>query len=353
MGMARKRTKLAMSAAATAQLKDQIRAARDPRDKERLQVVNWATSGQHTLADLARLAGRVRSTIQVWLADYRDGGTAQLLERAAPPGKPSPVADAQVQAQLQAGLQAGHWRTAGQVAAWLKEKHGIQRAAKSLYYWLGKAGGALRVPRPCPVQQNPAAVAAVRAGLEQNLEKLNLPKDRAVKIGVADEARFGLHTQSRRCWALRGQRVVRAQEQRDEGEYVYGAVEVVAGAAEFRFLPSVSRELSCGLLQQLANSDAHAEHVVIWDQAGFHPRPGEAALPARIHLLPLPPYSPELNPVEGLRDQTQDVTCHRHFADLDHLEAALTQALRPFWETPARALSLVHHWLHSQANATA
>ena len=241
----------------------------------------------------------------------------------------------------------------GQVAAWLKEKHGIQRATKSLYYWLGKVGGALRVPRPCHVKQNPAAVAAFRAELEQNLENLNLPKDRPVKIWVADEARFGLHTQSRRCWALRGQRVVLAQEQRYEWEYVYGAVEVVEGLAEFQFLPSVSLELSRGFLQQLADSDAQAEHVVIWDQAGFHPRPGEAALPARIHLLPLPPYSPELNPVEGLWDQTQDVTCNRHFADLDHLEETLTQALRPFWETPARALSLVHHWLHSQANATA
>src|ERR1017187_2950338 len=98
--MARKRTKLAMTAAETAQLKEQIRAATDPRDKERLQVVSWATSGQHTLADLARLAGRARSTIQVWLDDFTEGGTAQLLEREAPPGKPSPVAGAKVQAQL-------------------------------------------------------------------------------------------------------------------------------------------------------------------------------------------------------------------------------------------------------------
>ena len=92
---------------------------------------------------------------------------------------------------------------------------------------------------------------------------------------------------------------------------------------------------------------------MIWDQAGFHPRPGEATLPTRIHLLPLPPYSPERNPVEGLWDQTQAATCNRPFADLDPLEAALTHALRPFWETPARVLSLVHHWLHDQANATA
>jgi transposase len=350
--MARKRTKLTMSAAKVAELKARIRAATDPRDKERLQVVQWATSGQHSLAKLAELAGRARSTIQVWLDDFTAGGMTRLLERTPPPGKPSLVAGAKVQAELKAGLQAGHWRTAGQVAAWLEEKHGIKRAAKSLYYWLGKAGGALRVPRPCHVQQDPAATAAFRAELEQNLEKLTLPKDRPVKIWVADEARFGLHTQSRRCWALCGQRVVVAQQQRYEWEYVYGAVEVIEGLAEFQFLPSVSLELSRGFLQQLADSDPQAEHVVIQDQAGFHPRPGDAALPARIHLLPLPPYSPELNPIEGLWDQVQDVTCNRHFPSLDELETSLTSALRPFWETPARALSLVHHWLHSQANAT-
>jgi transposase len=351
--MARKRTKLVMGATEDAQLKEQIRRATDLRDKERLQVVLWSTSGQHTLAELAHLAGRARSTIPVWLDDFTEGGFAQLLERKAPPGKSSPVAAPQVQAQLQAGLQAGRWRTAGQVAAWLKETHGIERAAKSLYYWLGKVGGALRVPRPCHVKQDPAATAAFRAELEPRLEALHLPKDRAVKIWIADESRFGLHTQSRRCWALRGQRVVLPREQRYEWEYVYGAVEVVEGLAQFRFLPSVSLEFSRGFLQQIAESDAQAEHVVIWDQAGFHPRPDDAQLPARIHLLPLPPYSPELNPVEGLWDQTQDVTSNRHFADLDQLEEVLTQALRPFWETPARVLSLVHHWLHDQANATA
>jgi transposase len=216
--MARKRTKLVMTEAEVAQLKAQIRAATDPRDKERLQVVNWATSGQHTLADLARLAGRARSTIQVWLDDFAAGGRRQLLDRQASPGKPSPVAKAKVQAQLQAGLKAGQWRTASQIAAWLKEVHGIERAAKSLYYWLGKVGGALRVPRPCHVKQDPAAAAAFRAELEQRLEQLALPKDKPVKIWVADEARFGLHTQSRRCWALRGQRVVIPQQQRYEWE---------------------------------------------------------------------------------------------------------------------------------------
>ena len=73
-------------------------------------------------------------------------------------------------------VEAHNGTVAGQVAAWLREQHGLERAAKSLYYWLGKVGGALRVPRPCHVRQDPAAAAAFRANLEANLEKLNLPR---------------------------------------------------------------------------------------------------------------------------------------------------------------------------------
>ena len=350
--MARKRTKLGISPGVLIELKERLRTTTDLREKERLQVVLWSTEGRHTLEDLARLASRARSTIQIWLDHFEAGGMARVLERESPPGQSSPIGQPRVQEELIAGLKSGRWRMAGQVAAWLEEAHGIKRAAKSIYRWLGKADGALRVPRPAHVLQNPPAAAAFRAELEQKLEQLGLPKNKPVKIWVADESRFGLHTQSRRCWTLRGQRVVIPQQQRYEWEYVYGALEVLAGDAQFRFMPSVNLEFSRDFLQQLAASDPAAEHVVIQDQPGFHPRAGDASLPERIHLLPLPPYSPELNPIEGLWDQVQDVTCNRRHESLDDLEEALTEALRPFWETPARVLSLIHHWLHSQANAT-
>lgn len=280
------------------------------------------------------------------------GGIIELLRRETPPGSTSPIGQAPVQAELVAGLKSGRWRTAGQVVAWLQEAHGIKRAAQSIYRWLGKANGALRVPRPAHGSQNPPARVAFRAELEQGLEKLARPKDKPVKIWVADESRFGLHTQSRRCWALRGQRVVIPQQPRYEWEYVHGALEVLEGDAQFRFMPSVSLDFSREFLGPIAASDPAAEQVGIRDQAGVHPRAAEAHLPERIHRLPWPPDSPELNPIEGLWDQVQDVTCHQHPASLDALEETLTTALRPFWETPARVLSLIHHWLHAQANAT-
>lgn len=350
--MARAHLKLTVQPALQAELEQRFKEAKDVRDRQRLQALVLATTGQHGYRDIARIVGCATSTFALWLNKFMAGGVEELLRRDTPPGSTSPIGAPEVQQELVAGLKAGRWRTAGQVAAWLQEAHGIERAAKSLYRWLGKAGGALRVPRPCHVKQDPLATAAFRAELESKLESLALPKDKPVKIWVADESRFGLHTQSRRCWALRGQRVVIPQQQRYEWEYVYGVLEVVQGGAQFRFLPSVNLNFSRNFLGQIAASDPQAEHVVIWDQAGFHPRVQDPSLPPRIHLLPLPPYSPELNPIEGLWDQVQDRTCNQRYVSLDALEETLTAALRPFWESPAKVLSLIHHWLHAQANAT-
>ena len=61
---------------------------------------------------------------------------------------------------------------------------------------------------------------------------------------------------SRRCWGLRGHRVVVPRQHRYEWEYVYGAVEVVQGQSQFRLMPSVSLDFSGGFLEQIAASDS-------------------------------------------------------------------------------------------------
>ena len=71
-----------------------------------------------------------------------------------------------------------------------------------------------------------------------------------------------------------------------------------------------------------------------------------------MRLLPLPSYSPELNPIEGLWDQLKDYLCNKVFASLPALEDAMTDFLRPFWENPERVRDLIGNgWLLGQANA--
>lgn len=136
--MGRKKTKLILNARQLDGLRRQIPAAKDEREKERLRVVLRAASGQHTLEDLARTAGRARATIQNWLLKYRASGISGLLERNTPPGAVSPITSPEVQAAMRAGIKSERWQSASEVAAWLKAEHGITRATKSIYYWLPK-----------------------------------------------------------------------------------------------------------------------------------------------------------------------------------------------------------------------
>lgn len=157
--MARARIKLSLSVGELARIKRRLHYVRDPERKKRLQAVCRAAEGQHTLAQLAGMAGCARSTIQRWLAQFDERGLEGLLEIKSPPGLTSPLARLEVQAQLHAGLEAGRWRNAAQVTAWLKETHGISLTPNYVQRRLRAMGGDFRRSPATPFKATPAAMA--------------------------------------------------------------------------------------------------------------------------------------------------------------------------------------------------
>jgi transposase len=64
--------------------------------------------------------------------------------------------------------------------------------------------------------------------------------------------------------------------------------------------------------------------------------------PANIYLLRLPPYAPELNPIEHVWDELREKFFHnRVFKRLDALEDHLTLALKTLEEDPNKVGSIV------------
>ena len=105
-------------------------------------------------------------------------------------------------------------------------------------------------------------------------------------------------------------------------------------------------------MKDLETTDPDAIHVVIRDQAGFHLRVGDPRRPARVRIIDLPPYSPELNPGEQLWDMIKDEIGNRVFPTIRELLQATLPALQRFWQEPARVLRLVGRaWLLDQANS--
>lgn len=319
--------------------------------RERLHAVKLGLEGELDLEAIARAVGRARSVIQEWFDRYRRGGLAELLEvrRGKGPASRLSAADA---AFLQAGLQAGKWRTAAEVHQALTAR-GVKVKAGSVYHYLGKSGARLRVPRPTHLKKDPAAAQAFQESLAEKLTALAIEPTRPVRVWVMDEMRCGLHTVPRRVWGLRGFRPVVTVQQKYQWQYVYGALEVGGGAAQFWHASTVDLDCNQAFLQQLAEADPASVHVIIYDGAGFHHRDGHAALPSNVRIVHLPPYSPELNPVEKLWDIVRDGICNRVFPTLSELEVALNARLRAYWEDTTHVLSLLGSgWLLSQTNAT-
>ena len=107
-------------------------------------------------------------------------------------------------------------------------------------------------------------------------------------------------------------------------------------------------------LRQISQTDPQAVPVIIQDQAGFHLPATDERVPANVRLLPLPPYSPELNPVERLGDLVKDQICNRIFPTLRKLEDRILATLRPWRTTSASVAALIGDgWLLDGVNSGA
>ena len=113
-----------------------------------------------------------------------------------------------------------------------------------------------------------------------------------------DEARIGQKGRTCRVWWTRGQRPPGLCDNRFTFAYIFACVEPGTDNAFALVLPYVNTEAMQIFLDHFAKTIAKNEHVaMVLDQAGWHGA-HELKVPANITLVPLPPYSPELNPVE-------------------------------------------------------
>src|SRR5215203_2062405 len=121
-----------------------------------------------------------------------------------------------------------------------------------------------------------------------------------IALWFMDEARVGQKGRLCHRWWLRGRRPPGRCDRRFEWAYIFAAVEPATGANVALILPEATTATMSLFLAEFAAElpeDVHA--VLVLDGAGWH---GARALavPPNITLLPLPPYSPELNPVERI-----------------------------------------------------
>jgi hypothetical protein len=126
-----------------------------------------------------------------------------------------------------------------------------------------------------------------------------------------------------------------------EYTYAYATVSVPEGAMDSLILPHVNGACMQIFLDEVASRYPEDRLVMVMNGAGWH-RNQDLVVPENMRLLPLPPYSPELNPVEHLWDELREKWFHnRVFDSLEALEDHLETGLRSMEGSPEIVHSIV------------
>lgn len=142
-----------------------------------------------------------------------------------------------------------------------------------------------------------------------------------------DEARFGRMAKPRRCWAPKPCRPVMLNGYEREFVYVYGAVSPPEGDFDWKICSKMNTERMNEFLEQVSQLHASDFIVMILDGASSH-RGKDLVVPENIRLLPLPAYSPELNPQEHLWDEIREKEFpNRVFDSMDGVKKQLRSGL--------------------------
>jgi transposase len=119
-------------------------------------------------------------------------------------------------------------------------------------------------------------------------------------VTFQDEARFGMLSDPKRCWApLSYRHTVRKALVREYEVYIFGAIAPKTGQLDYMMGDNMKAESMSLFLRHVRKNHQNKFIIMVVDGASSHVS-DKLVIPANMALITLPPYSPELNPAEQI-----------------------------------------------------
>lgn len=174
---------------------------------------------------------------------------------------------------------------------------------------------------------------------------------RPFKLFFQDESRFGRISRTIHCWSAVGRRPTVPSQMVREYTYAYTAACPTDGTTVSLILPDMGTDCMNIFLRELSDRHPQEHIILVLDGASSH-RGQDLQVPDNISLVPLPPYSPELNPVENFwKEVKKQGFYNRVFGSMTEVEDHLEIRLKYFEDHPDLVQSIVAYgWILSALN---
>ena len=142
-----------------------------------------------------------------------------------------------------------------------------------------------------------------------------------------DEAGFCRINKPKYCWCQQGSRPSVPCHHIREYRYAYGAVEPLTGESCFLVLPYCNTVCMNVFLEELSKQYPEDMIVLCCDGAAWH-KSKSLRIPDNIELFYIPPYTPEMNPIEQIWKELRKLGFHNEiFAALEKVVDRLCESI--------------------------
>ena len=143
-----------------------------------------------------------------------------------------------------------------------------------------------------------------------------------------DEAIFGRIGKVLKCWAWNGRRPKVLNQKVREYRYIFGAVDPMTGDKCFRIYSHCDTVCMNHYLKELSQEFKDEYVLLVCDNAGWHNSKG-LIIPDNIEIMHIPPYTPEMNPIEQIWDEIREKNfANQTFKSLTQVVDKLCEAVR-------------------------
>jgi transposase len=180
---------------------------------------------------------------------------------------------------------------------------------------------------------------AFQATCQEQLQRVIPPENtRPVRVFSQDESRVGLLTVRRRRLTACGVQPVGSIQHVFEWFYVYGAIAPTTGERFFLEWPYVNAATFQLFVDAFADAFPDSLNILLLDNSGAHTAQ-HIRWPEHVRCVWLPPYGPELNPIERVWRDLKDDLAWLQFTTLDAQQVYVGDLLQGYEASTLQALT--------------
>lgn len=292
------------------------------------------------LADIGDIVSRNETTVGRWIADWEERRMASIFSghqdnqngSKLTPQQRQEIRDVLQKPPCESGLPKAFWDVP-LLKKYIEAEFGIVYESDRSYHFLLRFSNlSFKYPDAFDARRDEAQIEARMEAIRREIKPFL--GDPQWEVFASDEVRIELEALTRRAWLKQGQRtILKVNRQRESQNYI-GFLNQKSFICHLYEMSWQNQEEVLKAFESFLQAYPDKKLCVVWDNVAFHRGKkikdalNKGGLLERVHLIALPPYAPDKNPIEQVWNEAKTASANIQQETLAETKAAFESHIK-------------------------